>query len=138
MPGGRLARWIGLLAAALVRVGLAALRRADAHIVALDVGRRTPLLVTVQSSRCPSIQSANSSRNTASSMDSWARSDLRGADEARNNHGQSGGRVAGIFFPTLLMGDGRLLYEKADGSLDKGNDVQLAEAVRLSRDARRG
>jgi hypothetical protein len=51
--------------------------------------------------------------------------DLRGADEAADDGGEGGGRVAGVFFPALLVGDGGVADQEAGGALDEGKTSQL-------------
>ncbi len=53
------------------------------------------------------------------------------ADEAGDDGGEGGGRVAGVLLPAFLLGDGGVADEEGGGALDEGEDVEAAEAVEL-------
>ena len=57
--------------------------------------------------------------------------DVGGADERGDDDGERGGRVAGVFFPALLLRDGSVADEEAGGAGDERDNVKAAEGVDL-------
>ncbi len=115
-------------AACSVVEGLAGGGRADAHVVVLDVGMEDalggggPLVeVGLRSSR-RRFRGRRPARGLAGA------GDVGGADEAGDDGGERGGRVAGVLLPALLLGDGGVADEEGGGALDEGEDVEVAEA----------
>ena len=115
----------------IVVEGLADGGRADAHVVALDVGVEDALggggpLVEVGLD--PVGVALEEGGEFAGAVGAG---DVGGADEAGDDGGESGGGVAGVLFPALLLGDRGVADEEGGGAFDEGEDVEVAEAVEL-------
>ena len=114
-----------------MRVRLAAFGRADAHVVALDfrvqhavVGDRPVFEMTLDPVGML-FEEVRQFRRVVNA------GHVGGADEAGDDGGQSGGRVAGDFLPALLLRDGRVANQEGGGALDEGENVEVAEGIEL-------
>src|SRR5271165_7014843 len=119
----------GLGAGSLVGDGMAIFGRPDAHVVAFHFGKKDAVVgdgpvfemefdpVGVLLEELSEFERLVIAR------------DFSGADEPADDGGEGGGGIAGVFFPAFLVGDGRILDQKASGPLDEGKDVPVAEAA---------
>ncbi len=118
-------------AAALAGIGFSGFRRADAHVMALDVGVQNAFVghspvFEVLLDPVREFLKKNSQFHGLVSAGNLGR-----ADQAADDCGKGGRRLAWVLFPALLVGDGGMAHQEARGSFDKGKDLQRVESIRL-------
>ena len=118
--------------------GLAGSRRADPHVVVLDVG-----IEDAFGGGGPLVEMGFDPVGVAFEkgcefVGLLGAGDVRRADEAGDDGGEGRRRVAGGLFPALLLGDRGVADQEGGGAFDQREDVEVAETIRPSTDATRG
>jgi hypothetical protein len=106
-------------------------RRTDSHVVALDawqqdsVVRRGPLIEVRFEPVGVRFQEVGKLVRLIGA------GDVRGAEQAGDDRGEGGRRIARVLLPAFLLGDRGITDEEGGCMLDEWEDVEVAEAVEL-------